>query len=84
MTVRVADGAILLEGECPVDEAEALLEALLADPRAPVDWSACRDLHTAVLQVLLAARPTMRGLPADPFLRRWAAPALARGRLGGS
>ena len=26
MSVRLADGVIVLEGDCPVDEAEALLE----------------------------------------------------------
>ena len=39
-------------------------------PDAPVDWSACGQLHTAVVQVLLAARPPMEGNPGTPFLRR--------------
>jgi len=81
VSVRVVGEVVLLEGECPVEEAEALLEALLANPGAPVDWSGCDDLHTAVFQVLMAARPALRGSPRDPFLRRWAAPALA-GRRG--
>jgi hypothetical protein len=67
MSVRVADGVIILEGACPVDEAESLLELLLANPGAPVDWSACGHLHTAVVQVLLAARPAMEGEPAPPI-----------------
>jgi hypothetical protein len=76
MSVRVTGGVIILEGACPVDEAEPLLELLLANPGAPVDWSACGHLHTAVVQVLLAARPPMEGEPAPPFLRRWIAPAI--------
>jgi hypothetical protein len=74
MSVRLDSGIIILEGDCPVDEAESLLELLLANPGASVDWSACGQLHTAVVQVLLAARPPMEGEPGTPFLRRWIAP----------
>ena len=76
MTVRLADGVVVLEGDCPVDEAEVLLELLLANPDAPVDWTACGQLHTAVIQVLLTARPAVRGDPECPFLRRWIAPLI--------
>lgn len=78
MTVRLDDGLIHLEGSCTVEEAEALLETVLAHPDLPVDWSRCTSLHTAVLQVLLAAGPVVVGMPEDPFLRRWVEPALAR------
>ena len=76
MSVRLAGGVIVLEGDCPVDEAESLLELLLANPGASVDWSACGQLHTAVVQVLLAVRPPMEGGPGNPFLRRWIAPTI--------
>lgn len=71
MSVRLADGVIVLEGDCPVDEAEALLDLLLANPNAPVDWTACGQLHTSVIQVLLAARRPTRGEPGNLLLRRW-------------
>jgi len=71
MTVRFEDGAILLEGACPVDEAETLLEMLLTHPGVPVDWSACRHLHTAVLQVMMASGRAIQGQPDDPFLAGW-------------
>ena len=74
MSVRLVSGVIILEGDCPVDEAEPLLELLLANPGASVDWSACGELHTAVVQVLLAARPPMGSEPGTPFLRRWITP----------
>ncbi len=76
MTLRWDGGAILLEGECPADEAEGLLELVLAHPAAPIDWSRCRSAHTAVVQVLLAARRPLHGLPEDDFLRRWVLPCL--------
>ena len=73
MTVRLAGEVIILEGDCPVDEAEPLLELLSANPGASVDWSACGELHTSLVQVLLAIRPPMKGDPENPFLRRWIA-----------
>jgi len=64
------DGRILLQGVCPIEEAEALLRCLSEVPGATVDWSECDGAHTAVIQVLLAARPSIVGRPADPFLDR--------------
>jgi hypothetical protein len=74
MSVRLADGVIVLEGDCPVDEAEALLDLLLANPNVPVDWTDCHQLHTSIVQVLIVARRSIRGEPGDVFLRRWIAP----------
>jgi hypothetical protein len=79
MTVQVAgDGTILLTGNCPVEDAEALVRLLLADPAADIDWSACERAHTAVVQVLLASPRRMRGRPQMQFLRDWVEPLLAR------
>jgi hypothetical protein len=79
MTVkRDGDGAIILTGDCGAEDAETLLEHLQAPPasqgtsQAPtVDWSACTGLHAAVLQVLMVARPTIRGACGDAFVREW-------------
>ncbi len=72
MTIRCDDdGVIVLAGECPVEDAETLLQLLQAQPAGPIDWSACTRLHTAVLQVLLAAAPSIRGECGDPFVARW-------------
>ncbi|MDB5559426.1 MAG: hypothetical protein JWQ36_2360 [Enterovirga sp.] len=80
MTVRRGEhGAILLEGPCPVEDAETLLSLLIAEPGAIVDWSACTRLHTSVVQVLLAVRPPIRGTCPDPFVGQWLAPQLPSG-----
>ena len=72
MTIRRDDdGVIVLDGECPVEDAETLLRLLQAEPKGPVDWSGCTHLHTAVLQVLMAAAPPMRGACGDAFVARW-------------
>ena len=68
---RHHDGSIILDGDCPVEDAEPLLELLQATPAAPLDWSPCGRLHTAVMQVILAARPAHVGDCGDAWVRRW-------------
>jgi hypothetical protein len=68
---RHENGTILLEGDCPVEDAEPLLQLLQATPDGPVDWTQCTYLHTAVVQVILAAHPRAIGPCGDPWVRRW-------------
>jgi len=83
MTVRLTnEGAIMLVGECPVEDAETLLEHLQARRAGPVDWSGCTRLHTAVLQVLMAAKPKLVGECGDEFVRAWAGTAPRNGVPG--
>ena len=56
---RNGDGNIILDGKCPVEDAEPLLELLQAAPSASLDWGRCSHIHTAVFQVVLAARPAL-------------------------
>lgn len=78
MTVRAGgNGLIELCGSCPSGDAEPLLQLLLATPAATVDWRDCRGAHTAVIQVLMAARPPLLGPPADTRLAKWVTPAIA-------
>jgi hypothetical protein len=75
MTIRRADEVIFLEGVCPVEDAEVLIEQLQAGA-ALIDWSGCTHLHAACFQLLLLARLPVRGTPANPALARWLAPIL--------
>jgi hypothetical protein len=76
MTVRRRDdGTITLEGACGVEDAEPLLQMLIATPDGPIDWSACERLHAAVAQVVLAAGVRPVGPCGDPWIGRWLAPA---------
>jgi hypothetical protein len=78
MTVRMAaNGFVELLGACPSEDAEPLLQLLLAAPEATVDWRGCRSAHTAVVQVLMAAKPKLVGPPDGERLKDWVAPALA-------
>jgi hypothetical protein len=77
MSVRRGDdGAIVLDGVCPVEDAEPLLQMLQATPAGPLDWTQCGRLHTAVLSVILAARITPVGRCGDPWIQEWVASSL--------
>ena len=78
MTVRtLPDGSIVLEGSCPSEDADLLVQCLLESPGTTVDWRACEAAHSAVIQVLLAARPRLLGPPASDELREWVQPNLS-------
>jgi len=57
-----------LEQDCGAEEAEQLLEWLIAHPAGKVNLKSCTSLHTAILQVLLACRPTVSHWPEAPGL----------------
>jgi anti-anti-sigma regulatory factor len=69
MGVEVQADGIILQGRCAVEDAETLLAAIQDNPKHIVDLSAVTKLHTAVLQILLAVAPPLRGKPKDRFLR---------------
>ena len=83
MTVRLSpDGVVLLEGACPIEDAEPLQRLLLAAHATTLDWRACTAAHTGVIQVLLAAKPALIGPPDDAFLAKWISPILQRAAAG--
>jgi hypothetical protein len=64
------------EDVCTVEEALPLFEFLKSGESLEVDLAACRFLHTALLQLLLTARPMLVSPPTDPDLVRWVGPLL--------
>ena len=85
MTVRRADdGTVWLLDDCPAEDADLLLQYLLEPGDTAVDWSLCRNAHTAVVQVLLAAGRPPTGTPQGTFLRELIVPALGRPRTPSS
>jgi hypothetical protein len=75
MTITLEHDMIRLQGHCGVEEAEQLL-GLLQSGAVRVDWSGCTGLHTALVQLLLAAGQVPDGTTDDPFLARFVLPAL--------
>jgi hypothetical protein len=79
MTVVLHDeNTIRLIGACPAEDGEALLQHLLTNPKARVDWRGCESAHAAVVQVLLVSGRPLQGPPAGEFLRQFIGPALGR------
>ena len=70
MTVQLVNGTIRLEQSCPVGDAEILLNYLLAEPAADVDWRSCSGAHLAVIQVLLWFRRKPDGQPLSDILAK--------------
>ena len=80
MTVRLAsDGAILLEGVCPVDDAEPLQQLLLSHPRGLWWTGAVANTPTRrYCRCLMVARPEIRGPARAAFLQDWMVPLLVK------
>lgn len=76
MPIRFEGRTARFDGACAVDEAMPLAEWLEGTEAPRIDLASCTALHTALLQVLLAARPALAAEPEDAFLRAWVAPLL--------
>lgn len=76
MTVSRDGSTIRLQGVCRVEDAEPLTALLQDISDSTLDVSACKGLHAAVVQAVLAFRPKIVGIPDDPFLRDRLLPAL--------
>ncbi|MBF0097868.1 MAG: hypothetical protein HQM04_04225 [Magnetococcales bacterium] len=71
MAITFAEERAVLSEMCAVEEAEPFFEWLRTHPEGVVDLSACEHLHAAVYQTLLALKPNIAALPAEPFLQQW-------------
>lgn len=83
MPLEIADGVAVLTRAVTVDEAEPLARWLRETADPAVDLAGCTHLHTAALQSLMAARPTVVAAPTQPFLARWVVPLIAPVETGG-
>ncbi len=68
MPVRYVDALAIFEGPCAPEEADALLEWLRRTAKPSADLRACDAPHTALVQLLLAARVNLAAAPPDPML----------------
>jgi hypothetical protein len=83
MTVRRGDeGLIVLDGVCPVEDTEPLLQMLQTMPAADVDWRRCHQLHTAVLQLVLASGKAPIGPCGDAWVAQWLLPKMIQNGAG--
>jgi hypothetical protein len=71
MTIESKDGVLHCAGTLAVDDAEKLLPLALEAENPGADLSACEHVHSACLQVLMAARVRVSAWPAEPVLAAW-------------
>ena len=76
MPIEFKKNRAVFRGVVGVAEAELLLETLQKKSSTRIDLAACDHLHTANLQVLMAARPAIACWPKNPELRSWLEDAL--------
>jgi hypothetical protein len=77
LTIRRSDeGIVVLDGVCAAEDAESLLQMLQATPSALLDWTQCRQLHTAVFQVIMASGRVPIGPCGNDWVQQWLAPKL--------
>jgi hypothetical protein len=76
MPIEFKKNRVVLRDEVCVEEAEGLLEWLQTRPTAKADLSELNHLHTANLQVLMAAKTSISSWPNNDELRAWLEPAM--------
>jgi ribosome maturation factor RimP len=72
VTIVINNLGASLEGFCPVEDAEPLLDWLIKHPGGAVDLKDCENLHTSVLQVLMIGKAQLANPPAGLELSEWA------------
>jgi hypothetical protein len=77
MSVNLEDDIIRLQGQCGVEEAERFLVLLQETPGRRVNLARADNLHTALVQIIMALRPQLIGECGDVFVREWVIPKLA-------
>jgi hypothetical protein len=76
MALQFRRNEVVFSESCGADEALELAEWLAKQKRPKAHLAACAHLHAALLQTLLAYKPSISAAPTDPFLRRWVLPLL--------
>jgi hypothetical protein len=74
MGIEFQNNQAIFTAVASVEDAEILLEWLQKNPTATVNLSLCSHVHTANLQVLIAADITVKEWPEDIVLRHWIEP----------
>ena len=71
MAIQYKKNRAVFDDVVRVDDAEDLLAWLQKHPEGKVDLAQCLHLHTATLQVLMAAHRHIAAWPQDQELKAW-------------
>lgn len=70
MSIEFKKTVAVCTDECSIEEAETLLTWLLDHPKGKVNLKQCEQLHTAIVQVLMALKPSISAEPENPSLEK--------------
>lgn len=70
MPISFQNNLAQCSGVCDIEEAESLLEWVLKKRKPKCDLSELEHIHTAILQVIIAANIEVVAVPTDPKLGR--------------
>jgi len=71
MSISYKKTIAVFEQQCEIEEAEALLEWLLENPKGKLNLKQCDHFHTAILQVMMALQPSISVWPEDEVMKQW-------------
>ncbi len=71
MSIEYNGDTAVFKETAAVDEAETFLEWTTEHKDATVDLSECVHVHTAVLQVMMAAKPKIGKFPEEREFNTW-------------
>ena len=78
MPVIIHEKSVILDGVCTTEDAEPLMQWLLAHPGGKVQLKDCTNMHSSVLQSLMAGQVQCVDWTADSNLTAWLVTALQK------
>ena len=69
MPIVLKKQVAVLREQCSIEEAENLLQWYIEHPKGKVNAKQLTHLHTAVLQVLMAVKPSLSSWPEDDNMK---------------
>jgi len=76
MPISYKKTVAILDDICEIEEAETLLEWCLEHPVGKLNLKKLSHPHSAILQVMMALRPTVSMWPEDKAILTWLQPLL--------
>jgi len=68
MPIQYEEGIVRFVDHCAIEEAVELAERLAVEPMPELDLSECGVMHSALFQLIAAARPKISGWPQEAHL----------------
>lgn len=81
MTIELGDDAIIIRGTCGVEEVEDLLSLITRHRALPVDIRSSEWIHTAIWQVLMVTKVTLKAREDSSFTMAHVLPNVRSGHI---